>query len=195
MSRGTATSVSAEELEELLTRCALGNRGAFETLYNATSAQLFAVLIRICQNKHLAEDVLHDAFLRIWQKSGDFRPGRGAPLTWMISIARYRAIDVLRRENRLTTESAIPEPVAPEGDTPDSQVASNQSAAALTTCLNELSEDQQQSLRLAYLGGLTHAQTAARMSRPEGTVKSWIRRSFKTLRKCLNRLASPAGAN
>lgn len=175
----------ADALEALLTRSALGDRNAFNTLYEATSARLFAVLVRICSQRQLAEDILHDSYLRIWQRAGDYRRAQGAPLTWMISIARYRAIDVLRRENRRITNAEFPELPAPSSERPDAQASDKESAAALENCLDQLGDQQQRSLRLAYLSGLTYQQTAARVGSPLGTVKSWIRRGLGALRDCL----------
>ena len=88
-------------LADLLARCALGDRVAFADLYCATSSKLFGVLLRILKNEELAEDALQDVFISVWQKAGDYHAGRGAVMTWLISIARYRAIDMLRQRRKM----------------------------------------------------------------------------------------------
>ncbi|WP_348765519.1 sigma-70 family RNA polymerase sigma factor, partial [uncultured Salinisphaera sp.] len=95
-----------EQLAALLARTAEGDERAFQELYAATSAQLYALLLRILRNPEQARDALQDAYVRVWQKADTYAPDRGAPLTWLLSIARYRALDVLRRKR---PEVAMPE--------------------------------------------------------------------------------------
>ena len=90
-------SVGSMDAAELLKRCATGDRVAFAQLYKASSPQFFAVLLRILTRPELAEEALQDSFVRIWMNAGSYRPGKGQPLTGMISIARYRAVDLYRR--------------------------------------------------------------------------------------------------
>ena len=80
----------------LLGKIATGDRQAFEQLYTATSSQLYAVSLKILGRKDRAEDTLQEAFIRIWHNAGEYTPGRGTVLTWMISIVRYRAFDLIR---------------------------------------------------------------------------------------------------
>ncbi|MEO7387363.1 MAG: sigma-70 family RNA polymerase sigma factor [Gammaproteobacteria bacterium] len=175
---------------ELLRRCATGDKVAFQELYRATAPQLFAVLLRILNRRDLAEEALQDTFVRIWMNAGTYRPGRGQPLTWMISIARYRAVDLYRRsraeglvadsEDELAAaESTEPGPVALTELAHDSR--------ALHHCLDQLSADQQRSIRLAYMTGYTHEQIAVVTKAPLGTVKSWVRRGLLALKSCLDR--------
>ncbi|HAI31882.1 MAG TPA: RNA polymerase subunit sigma-24, partial [Thalassospira sp.] len=89
---------STRDLENLLRQSVEGNTDAFEQLYNATSAKLFGIVLRILRNRAQSEDALQDIYVRIWQKAGDFEPGRASIITWMATIARNRAIDIVRRQ-------------------------------------------------------------------------------------------------
>ncbi|MFK5073456.1 sigma factor, partial [Klebsiella pneumoniae] len=81
-----------------------GDEAAFATLYARTNAKLFGIVLRICNERALAEDVLVDVYLTIWRRAGAFEPGRASPITWMATIARNRAIDALRRLPRATQD-------------------------------------------------------------------------------------------
>lgn len=176
--------------QDLLQGCARGDRAAFRALYDSTAPQLYAVLIRILGKPDLAEDALHDVFIRIWQNAASYQPRKGAPLAWMISIARYRALDLLR--GRLTRRTAdagddlIADIASPEpGPLAITELAVD--GRALRACLEQLSAGQQKSIRLAYLSGYTHEQIAISLESPVGTVKSWVRRGLAALRNCLDR--------
>src|SRR5579862_8211580 len=110
-----ADSAFEQQLQDLLGRCAAADRGALQRLYELVSPVLFACLTRILRRKALAEEALQDVFVSIWQRAGQFQSSRGRPMAWMMSIARYRAIDLLRHE-RL---APILVPDLPERGEPD----------------------------------------------------------------------------
>src|SRR6476620_4021056 len=88
-------------LSDWLARCAIGDRQAFRSLYEATAPRLLGVIARLVGRGALAEDLLQDVYVRIWKAAGQFRPGAGSPMAWLAAAARYRAIDHLRsRESR-----------------------------------------------------------------------------------------------
>src|SRR3954465_3838368 len=87
----------AERLQHLLARCALRDRAAFMELYRATSAHLNGIALRILRNPQWAEEVLQDAFVKIWHHAGAYEAARGAAMTWMINIVRNGALDLTRR--------------------------------------------------------------------------------------------------
>ena len=179
-----------EQLAEWLSATARGDEQAFQRLYAATSSQLYALLLRILRNPERAQDALQDAYVRVWQKADTYAPERGAPLTWLLSIARYRALDVLRRKR---PEVAMPEePDMMSTLLEDEQALSpleenenQQSLDAIRVCLKTLQPQQRDSVLLAYYEGLTHQELAERLDAPLGTVKSWIRRGLMRLRECL----------
>lgn len=176
-----------ERLEHLLARCALADKNALAELYKLTSAKLFAIQLKILKRRDWAEDALQDAYIKIWNQAGAYRPDKGNPLTWLISIARYRAIDMLRRTRpesgnvslqdytgQLTQQDTDPRWLIKHGD-------------LLIHCLGKLQDTQRQALIMAYCEGYTHSELSLRLSSPVGTIKTWIRRGLESLRTCLDR--------
>jgi RNA polymerase sigma-70 factor, ECF subfamily len=175
------------ELEQLLARCATQDSRALELLYQRVAGILLAVVMRIVRRRDLAEDALQDVFMRIWLQSRQYDQIRGRPLAWMISIARYRAIDLMRAQRRSVpiAEEDLP-PQLVTGDTAgESGGESARTQSALERCLEILSAPQQRCLLLAYQEGLSHEAVASSLGQPLGTVKSWIRRGLQSLRRCL----------
>ena len=175
------------ELEQLLGRCAAQDPAALEQLYRRVAGILLAVVLRILRQRDLAEDALQDVFVRIWLQSRQYDKIRGRPLAWMISIARYRAIDLMRARRRVVplSEEDLPAlSIAGDADTGSSS-ESSRTHSALQRCLEILSAPQQRCLLLAYQEGLSHEAVASSLGQPLGTVKSWIRRGLQSLRRCL----------
>jgi RNA polymerase sigma-70 factor (ECF subfamily) len=179
-------------LTDLLHACAQGRQAAFQALYREVSPQLFAILVRILKRRDLAEEALQDALLSVWRNAGSYSADKGAPMTWLVSICRYRALDMLRREKREVSLDTEREDLDEDGQQPlDGQVitdAVNVSKAEerkLDECMGRLNDGQQQSIRLAYVDGCTHEEIAQRIGSPVGTVKSWVRRGLESLKRCL----------
>ncbi|RJS94474.1 sigma-70 family RNA polymerase sigma factor [Salinisphaera sp. Q1T1-3] len=184
-----------EQLEALLIATAGGDEQAFQRLYAATSSQLYALLLRILRRPERAQDALQDAYVRIWQKADTYSPERGAPLTWLLSIARYRALDMLRRKQPEVAMPEEPDRVATlledeQALSPLEQNENEQSLAAINACMGRLSDEQRECVLMAYYEGMTHQELATRMDAPLGTVKSWIRRGLMRLRDCLSEEAT-----
>ena len=177
-----------DALVELLARCGRGDSGALRTLYELASPQLFSVLLRILHRKDLAEDALQDVFINIWRNATAFDTHRGHPMAWMLTIARYRAIDVRRTRRFERSEQDLTD-VQDQlvADTVDPSMLAHLSADTqrLTECMRGLSEHQNRCIRLAFLDGLSHEEVAQTVSSPIGTVKSWIRRGLLALKTCL----------
>lgn len=177
-----------EKLQGLLGRCAAADADALQRLYVLVSPILFACVTRILRRRALAEEALQDVFISIWQQAGQFSAMRGRPMAWMMSIARYRAIDLLRRERYAPTLVAE----LPERRSVDVQSESEAGSAAwlpsselMERCLALLSEMQARCLELAFVDGSSHEDIARLVGSPLGTVKSWIRRGLRSLRQCL----------
>lgn len=181
----------ARLLAELLRGCAQQHQSAFRELYRLTSPQLFAILMRILKRRDLAEEALQDALLSVWRNAASYTAEKGSPMTWLVSICRYRALDRLRHERRevpleggngagddLELETASENPEA-------SELISHAEARALKRCLDRLSDSQRHSLKLAYFDGCSHEEIAQLLSSPIGTVKSWVRRGLQSLKQCL----------
>jgi RNA polymerase sigma-70 factor (ECF subfamily) len=177
-----------EQLQSLLSRCAAADGDALQRLYALVSPILFASVTRILRRRALAEEALQDVFISIWQQAGQFTAVRGRPMAWMMSIARYRAIDLLRRERFAPVLVAeLPEPRTSD-DEPDSQRSSAAwmpPAELMERCLALLSDMQARCLELAFVDGNSHEDIARLTGSPLGTVKSWIRRGLRSLRQCL----------
>src|SRR5664279_2913706 len=113
------------ELVWLIAAVAKGDEAAFERLYAATRAKLFGVVVRILRRQDLAEEVIQEAYVKIWNSAGQFNPGLSSPITWMVSIARNRAIDIVRKRTETSIEE---EPAAMEvaADTPEPRAVGGQ---------------------------------------------------------------------
>jgi len=164
-----------------LSRVALGDRAAFATIYRATSAHLFGVILRIDSDRGQAEDILQEIYVSIWNAAKGFDPMRSQPMTWLTSIARHRAIDSLRR--RKTEVSTVSSHVAVDGSDDEvdrlAELASDAAgplellqqaaqARSVTQCIDKLSAEQQQCVALAYYQGLSHAEVADHLAQPLG---------------------------
>lgn len=181
-------SRNADDIKELLRRVGGGDRTAFSELYSATAAKLYGIILRITRDREAAEDILQDVFVRIWDRAGDFEPGRASPITWMATIARNRAIDEIRKRGRAihVDDDVLAELPAPEKSALEN-VEANQSLRRLAVCLEGLEEKRREAVKLAYLEGWSREELAERFSIPTGTMKSWLRRSLQQLKDCLGR--------
>lgn len=176
---------SAAELASLLSRCADGDRAALRRLYDLQAPRLKALALRITGNAVLAEDVLHDVFLRVWQQAADYDAARGTPRAWLTTLTKYRALELRRRAGR---EVPTAEPPETADDSPDAiaRLIATAEGAALHQCLSQLDPARRRMITLAFVDGHTHAELSAGLNIPLGTVKSNIRRSLAALKKCLD---------
>jgi RNA polymerase sigma-70 factor (ECF subfamily) len=171
-----------------------GAAEAFEQLYRACAPLLLGVAQRIVRRRELAEEVLHDAFAKIWRNAESFDP-HGAPTGWMVAIVRNRALDLLESHDVARVDSyhdALEED--PEGaldrlfdwSAPaDDAVERERLNRWLRACLEGLAAAERQTLVLAYALGLSHGEMAAHLHKPLGTIKTWIRRGMANLRECV----------
>lgn len=186
---GRKQRIEVSELEDLLARTALHDKIAFRRLYEIASPRLFGVLIRLVRNRAVAEDILQECFVRIWQNSGSYISSMSQPMTWMTSIARNRALDYLRSSHHKTTAFNAEDMLR---QTPDESpnaldgLLAEAETRALRDCLGALDVRQRDCIAAAFFHGLTHEQVAARSGAALGTVKSWIRRGLDRLRRCLD---------
>lgn len=176
-----------------MVRAAEGDQGAFQRFYDASSPALLGLLVRLLQDRFQAEDVLQEAMVIAWRKAGDFDPRRARATTWITTIARRRALDLLRSRNRhdqVLRDRAldIVDQLSAAGEEP--QQSADESAATasrLSACFDELKEDSAEAIKLAYLDGLTFSEIATSTRNSLNTVKSWIRRGIGRLRECMHR--------
>jgi len=170
-----------------LARIPAGDRAALQTVYRLTAAKLFGVVLRILGERGEAEDVVQDVYLTVWRKAGDFDSERGSPMTWLIAIARNRAIDRLRatRTSRHMDPIDSADSIADPADAADRVLEKNEDNARLYGCLDGLALHERKALRGAFFDGNTYDDLAVRMSVPLGTMKSWVRRALIKLKSCL----------
>lgn len=182
-------SLTREELAEALERAGRGDRAAFRQVYDATSAKLFGVALRILHDRQIAEDVLQDAYVTIWNKASSFDADRASPITWLATIARNRSIDRLRAAASRPTGRPLDEAAEIRDDTPDAEalLETRQEAGRLNACLDELEGRAHSAIRTAFFEGETYEALAERAGVPLGTMKSWIRRGLQKLKGCLER--------
>jgi len=171
------------ELAQLLQRCAAEDSAAFRTLYDKTSPILFARLLRMLRRRSVAEEALQDVYVRIWQRASQFEAHRGRALAWMVTIARYAAIDLMRRE-RMTLVSD--DSLAEIADESAGDAASIEKPNNFDDCIGRLNDKTQQCLNLAFVEGRSHEEIARLTTNPLGSVKSWIRRGLLSLKECLS---------
>lgn len=178
-------------LADQLARVALGDRAAFRRVYEMSSAHLFGVALRILNRRDLAEEVLQESFVSVWHKAGDYQPSVAAPMTWLISVVRNRALDLVRSA-AMRHETSLPQNEdGTEYDTQDEKgnlldmFEQATEALAVRGCMDTLDASHRQSLALAYYHGMSHSEVAEHMAAPLGSVKAWVRRGLDRLKRCL----------
>lgn len=177
----------ADDLATLIYQTALGDQRAFDRLYRQTSPQMFGVALALLRRRDIAEDVLQEAYVKVWHAASTYQAERGSPTTWLGTIVRRCAIDRLRRrrqEGESLPEEAW-EAIADDSPGPLQNVIADAEARRLGICLDQLDERQRESVSLAFFHGLTHSELAERLASPLGTVKAWVRRGLDKLRNCL----------
>jgi RNA polymerase sigma-70 factor, ECF subfamily len=184
MRQAMSRDLGDSELSQLLLRCATGDRAALRSLYDSQSARMHGLALRITRDPGLAADATHDAFVQVWNQAVRFDPERGAAAAWIISILRYRALDITRRRAREQPGYEPPEEADGAPSALD-QLQANAEGAALRHCLEELEPDRRALLMRAFTEGLSHSEIAAQTGTPLGTIKSWIRRALASLKRCL----------
>ena len=170
-----------------LARVADGQLDALEELYERYRTMAFSIALRITNDQTAAEDVVQEAFLGAWRNSGRYADARGSVRTWLLAIVHHRAVDAVRRR-RPTTELPEADAVPPlQMRVPDvwGEVAGRLDRDTVQAALAELSDVQREALELAYFGGLTQQEIAARTDTPLGTVKSRMRLGLLALRRIL----------
>ena len=170
----------------LLKRIVAREAEAVGELYDRHSSLLYGLILRIVRNASEAEEVLQDVFLQVWKRAETFNADLGAPVAWLVRIARNRAIDQLRKNtvDMRTLEAPTPLP----SESPEAQAALSEEQRALHRALEALSAQERTLLEHAYFLGLTHSELAERFGLPLGTVKTRIRTALMTLRRELQQL-------
>jgi len=180
----------AREDQELHRRLSGGDRGAFDALYRRYAGAAYGLALRLVRQEQLAQDVVHEAFMALWRAPEAYDPSRGPFRTFFLSLVHHRAVDTIRREERLrarTERAANLEQVA--GEDVAEAVTENAYLGVrrqeVREALAGLSHEQRQVLEMAYFGGMTQVQIAEEIQIPLGTVKTRTLAAMRKLRKVL----------
>jgi RNA polymerase sigma-70 factor, ECF subfamily len=175
----------------LMQRTGQGDRGSFEQLYERFSGVLFSTALNVLNNPEAAEDVLQDVFVAIWEKAPLYDSVRGKPLTWAVTLTRYKAIDRLRSlrrkgilYDRIEQESKIFE--EHDGSSSLNEVDAAEKSSIVRQAILQLSPTQREAIDLAFFTGLTQAEIAKKLGQPLGTVKARIRRGMMKLKDIIS---------
>ena len=181
-------------LATLLSRVALGDQAAFGEFYEKTSSHLYGVALRILRDPSAAEEILQEAYVNVWHHAGSYEAAKSQPLTWLTTIVRNRCFDQLRRREldtvNLTNADDDDAPAYdPPSDAPSptAMLLAGAEARSVRACVDTLDAGPKQAIALAFYHGLSHAELAAQLREPLGTVKSWVRRGLEKLKSCLDR--------
>ncbi len=178
----------AEDWGAVIGRVAEGDEAALAALYDGTSSLVHGLALRIAGDRGVAEEVTADVYLQVWRQAARFDPARGAPLTWLLTLARSRAIDRLRsRASEPKTMEPLAEAAALPSSTPDAEHGSavDERRRLVARALGTLRPEQQRAIELAYFRGMSHSEIAARLGEPLGTIKTRIRLGMVRLRELL----------
>lgn len=186
------------DLGMLMFRVAMRDQAAFKTLYDGTVRCLLAIVMRMLRERSWAEEVLQEVYVSIWNTAPNYSAAKSQPMTWLMAIARNKAMDALRSTQ--TERKHVVQPMLAAGDDDDElpDIADERTGPLgklvraadshrVRTCLQSLEPAQRQAIALAFYDGLTHAELALHMRQPLGTVKAWVRRGLERLRLCLER--------
>ncbi len=185
------TSSDPQQLKTWLQAAGKRDAAAFRSLYEATSSKLFGFALRILQKRELAEEVLQEGFVAIWNNAANYQSHLASPMTWMATIVRNKAFDHLRRTDAAVEidaeqfDSEVMNALQDPQRTPIEALQLSGDAKALAWCMSALEGAHRQVVALAYYHDLSHSEVANQMKLPIGTVKTWIRRSLEKLRVCL----------
>jgi len=175
----------------LIRRIAAGDRSALAGLYDRQARPLFTTALRILNDAAEAEDVVHDVFVTLWEKAAEFEPQRGSVFAWTVTLVRNRSIDRLRMRRRRAEilGQSLPGELGPSeaGPAADESAVRDDQARAVRASVAALPPEQRRALELAFFGGLTQEEIAARLKEPLGTIKARIRRGLLKLRDSLAR--------
>jgi RNA polymerase sigma-70 factor (ECF subfamily) len=179
--------LTADEISELISRVALGNREAFRALYSATSPKLFGVCLRILKDRAEAEDMVQEVYIKISKDSAKFVPSDYSPMSWLIAIARNQAIDRIRARKPDAVDIDDMIDLSDNSPTPEKEAVLSSEKRQIEGCLDELEVAKAKAVRGAYLEGYSYQELAEQQKIPLNTIRTWLRRSLLTLRECLER--------
>lgn len=176
-------NIEQENLMQLMGKVSIGDRAAFKDLYDKTSRRAYSVALKMLGNTTAAQDLIQEAYIKVWSNAQEYRPDKGNVISWLLAIVRYRALDAMRSKqrhdvamNNHQTEIGL-----------SSLVSVDAKDSGITHCLSTLAETQRESIVQAFVFGWTYEELADKIALPVSTVKSRIRRGLAKLKECLER--------
>jgi len=176
-----------DEVNEYLSKVALGDRDAFRRLYDATSPKLFGLCLRILKERAEAEDALQEIYVKIWRAAPTYATDRINPMAWLVAIARNHAIDRLRTRKPETKDIDTMVDLSDKTPDPEQSSIAASERRRIEACIGELAADHGSAVRGAYLDGYSYQELADRHGVPLNTMRTWLRRSLLKLKECLER--------
>jgi RNA polymerase sigma-70 factor (ECF subfamily) len=176
----------AAHLADLICQTAKGNHEAFAELYDLTVRRVYGTVLRVLRSPEHAEEVTQEVYAELWQQAALYSPGKGSVMTWMITVARRRAVDRVRSvSSEVARDERYAVAAGPEIDEVWDRATQKQDIERVRHCLRSLTDVQSEALSLAYYEDLTQSQIATRLNVPLGTVKTRIRDAMKRLGEAL----------
>ncbi len=182
---GESDMTTPAELVWLMASVAKHDKAAFERLYEATRARVFGVVLRVLRDQALAEEVLRDTYIRVWNEAGQFNPSAGSPIVWIVSMARNSALDVVRKRGAVPSAHASASDLASDTPAPLARRDMTDDLKQLLECVGRLDADRQKLVLLAYYNGWSREELAEKFGKPLTLVRTWLRRSVLDIRGCL----------
>jgi RNA polymerase sigma-70 factor (ECF subfamily) len=195
VSRETGSARVADQIElddsQLLRRISLMEQDALEALYSRYSSPIYSLAMMMLKQPALAEEVTQDIFLNVWLKAGSYNPDRGAPKSWIMSVAHHKIIDAIRARRRTVAVGSSDEYDAldyfPSSEaSTEEQVEQNLDRERILKALQGLPDSQREVIMLAYFQGYSQSEMADRLKQPLGTVKTRVRLAMQKLRTILD---------
>jgi len=181
--------VPEDEWLQLVRAVAAGDQCALHSLYEQTHRIVFTLIVRITSNRETAEEVMLEVFYEVWRKASTYDPANGSVVGWIMNLARSRAIDRLRFDQRKKRVNTYPHSLLPTTDIVDPQQASlfEEQSRLLRNAIEVLTPEERNAIETAFFSELTYEETARKLSQPLGTVKTRIRSGLRKLREALGR--------
>ncbi len=185
--RKAGESADQSHLIDLLEQISGGDQDAFAQFYNHTSKRVYGLARRVLVDAELSRDATQEVYLQVWNSAGKYSQKSGTPLAWLMTLAHRRAVDKVRSQQSATAREARYGAAmqVPDRDDVAETVEQQLEAEAVVTCLETLTQTQQESVRMAYYGGLTYREVAEKLGAAVPTIKSRIRDGLIRLRNCL----------
>ena len=182
----TMTQTPSQDIADLISRCALRDRTAFQLLYERTSAKLFGVTLRILKDRSEAEEAVQEVFVKVWQRADRYVAWTTSPISWLVAVARNHSLDILRARRPPSDDIDVALEIPDAGPTPERATQESQERAEIDRCLGTLEADRADAVRGAYLDGYSYEELATRYAVPLNTMRTWLRRSLIKLKDCLS---------